>query len=523
MTPWLSSVLGAPRRWWSHSLPFRVVASTMTATIAILAATGVVMVSQSAQGIIEAKSEQSVSEASSVLASLQGALRDTDIGTSNLNDRLTTLAGEAASRGNVGGQYEVVIQGPVSDIGSAGVMVSSVPDSIRQAVSQGPVSRLYTTPTRIHYSDGRDPQPGLVVAGTLDAPGGGRFPVYFLFPMGQEQQTIDFVKRAVLTGGAAFVPVLAGIMYLISLQVLRPVTAARQTAERMAAGHLDERMSTSGADDLAGLARSMNRMGKELSRKINELEDLSLVQRQFVSDVSHELRTPLTTVRMAAEVIDAASDTFDPVTKRTAQLLNRELDRFEALLTELLEISRFDAGAAELILEEVDLAKVVEAEMGAQQPLADSYGSELILDAPTPCVGQVDPRRIRRIVANLISNAIEHGEGRPVSVHVRCDKHAIAIAVRDRGVGFSAAQAHQVFTRFWRADPSRTRTVGGSGLGLSISLEDAQLHGGWLNAWGRPGFGAQFRLTVPRTPGHKLVSSPWPVAPEDLERGGSDA
>ncbi len=519
MRSWLTSVLGAPSRWWSHSLPFRVVASTMTATIAIFAATGVIMVGQSAQGIIEAKSEQSVSEASSVLASLQEALRDTDIGTSNLNDRLTTLAGEAASRGNVGGQYEVVIQGPVSDIGSAGVRVDSVPDNIREAVSKGPVSKLYTTPTRIHYSDGRSPETGLVVASTLDAPGSGRFPVYFLFPMTQEEQTINVVKRAVLSGGAAFLPVLAGIMYLISLQVLRPITAARLTAERMAAGHLDERMSVSGADDLAGLGRSMNRMGKELSRKINELEDLSLVQRQFVSDVSHELRTPLTTVRMAAEVIGEASDSFDPVTRRTTHLLNRELDRFEALLIELLEISRFDAGAAELTLEDVDLSELVELEMAAQQPLADSYGSELILDSITPCVGQVDPRRIRRIVSNLISNAIEHGEGRPVSVHVRCDDHAIAIAVRDRGVGFSAAQAHQVFTRFWRADPSRTRTVGGSGLGLSISLEDAQLHGGWLDAWGRPGVGAQFRLTVPRNAGEQLVTSPLPTTPGDSGKG----
>ena len=94
---------------------------------------------------------------------------------------------------------------------------------------------------------------------------------------------------------------------------------------------------------------------------------------------------------------------------------------------------------------------------------------------------------------------------------------AVAIAVRDHGVGMTAAESGLVFDRFWRADPSRGRRVGGTGLGLSISLEDARLHGGWLNAWGRPGLGAQFRLTVPRRAGEQLRGSPWPVIPPDLK------
>ncbi len=514
----LAAVFNTPRRLWSRSLSFRVVSTAMAATIGIMAVTGFVLLRQASRGILEAKHQQSVSEASSVLASLQEALRDPDTRTTNVNDRLTLLAGDAASRGIVGDQYEVVIQGPVSDIGSAGVQVDSVPLSIREVVGQASASAIFTTPTLIRYSDGRLSKPGLVVAGTLDAPGSGQFPVYFLFLMNREQQTIEVVQRAAFSAGAVFLPVMALLMHLITRQILRPVREARLTAERIAGGHLDERMSVSGPDDLAGLGRSMNRMGKELSRKIAELEDLSLVQRQFVSDVSHELRTPLTTVRMAADVINEASDSFDPVTKRTAQLLNRELDRFESLLTELLEISRFDAGAADLTIEDVDVTGLVEVEMVAQEALANSYGTRLVLDAPEQCAGQLDPRRIRRIVSNLLSNAIEHGEGKPITVYVRCDADAIAIAVRDRGIGFSAAQAHQVFTRFWRADPSRNRTVGGSGLGLSISLEDAQLHGGWLDAWGRPGKGAQFRLTLPRRAGETLESSPMPVVPVEQER-----
>ena len=510
----LGRVLTSPARWWSRSLSFRVVTSSVAATVLILSITGWVLVEQSTQGILAAKTEQSVSEASAVLNSLQSAMRDTDLRASNLNERLTMLALEAANRGEVGGQYEVVIQGPVSDITSPGVDVGSVPQSLRTSVYDGGAD-LFTTPTLIRYTDGQESTPGLVVAGSLVAPGSGRFPVFFLFLMDQEQRTLEVVQRSALTAGVTFLPVIAGIMYLMSLQMLQPIRAARVAAEKLATGQLDERLAVHGSDDLAGLARSMNRMGQELSRKIQELEDLSLVQRQFVSDVSHELRTPLTTVRMAADVLFEERETFDAVTRRSAELLSRELDRFESLLTELLEISRFDAGAADLTLEEVDLADLVAGEVAAQQALADSYGTSIVVDAPEPCIGQVDPRRIRRIVSNLLSNAIEHGEGRPIHVHVRGDSEAIAIAVRDHGVGFSAAQAHQVFTRFWRGDPSRTRTVGGSGLGLSIALEDAQLHGGWLNAWGRPADGAQFRLTVPRRPGAALAASPWPVVPPD--------
>ena len=187
------------------------------------------------------------------------------------------------------------------------------------------------------------------------------------------------------------------------------------------------------------------------------------------------------------------------------------------LLTDLLEISRFDAGAAELNLDEIDLGQIAAEELRAQGRLADTYGTPLVLDAPEPCVAEVDARRIRRILRNLITNAIEHGEGRTIVVHVRGDDAAVAVAVRDHGVGFSAAQAHQVFNRFWRADPARRRTAGGTGLGLSIAMEDARLHGGWLNAWGRPGQGAQFRLTVPRRAGESVLSSPWPVVPDDAE------
>ena len=247
------------------------------------------------------------------------------------------------------------------------------------------------------------------------------------------------------------------MVYLISLQMLRPVRDARLAAERLAAGHLTDRMKVTGTEDLAGLARSMNHMAAELEHKITELEHLSAVQQRFVSDVSHELRTPLTTIRMASEVIHAHRFSFDAASGRSAELLSAELDRFEELLADLLEISRFDAGAAQLALDDVDLHGLSTEEVAAVQRLAEESGSTLTVLASGNCVAEVDGRRIRRILRNLLTNAIEHGEGRPIVVHVAGDDKSVAIAVRDHGVGFTVAEGGQVFNRFWRADPSRGR------------------------------------------------------------------
>ncbi|MFT3877846.1 MAG: MtrAB system histidine kinase MtrB [Propioniciclava sp.] len=510
----LRRLIGAPVRWWSRSLSFRVVFSSIVAVLAVFGVTGWVLIDQSTRGILEAKSAQSVSEAAAVVESMQASLREADVRTSTVSERLTALTREAAARGTVGHQYDVIVSAPASDIASAGLDVTSVPAAIREAAAGGGQD-LYTTPTLIHFNDGRAPRPGVVVAGALQAPGSGRYPVYFLFGMEKEEETLRLVRRAAFMGLALLLPLSAGTMYVISLQALRPIRAARLTSERIAAGQLHERMNVRGRDDLAGLARSMNRMAAELGRQIRQLETMSLMQRQFVSDVSHELRTPLTTVRMAADVLYDERDAFDPLARRSAELLKGEVDRFESLLTDLLEISRFDAGAADLQLDDIDLVALVEAEVDAHRPLADAYGSAMILDLPDQARCLIDPRRVARILSNLLSNAIEHGEGGDVEVRLRADEKAVAVTVRDHGVGFSAAEAHQVFGRFWRGDPSRQRTVGGSGLGLSIALENAQLHGGWLDAWGRPGGGAQFRLTLPRVPDEPLASSPLPATPED--------
>jgi two-component system sensor histidine kinase MtrB len=271
-----------------------------------------------------------------------------------------------------------------------------------------------------------------------------------------------------------------------------------------------------GEDDLARLATSFNQMATNLQRQIRQLEELSRVQRRFVSDVSHELRTPLTTVRLAGAVLHDAKNTFDPEARRAAELLQRELDRFETLLVDLLEISRFDAGAAALDLDDVNLTDVVQRVVDVTRALADQRNTRVVVHAPdVPCVAEADVRRVERIVRNLLTNAIDHAESKEIVVTVAADEQAAAIAVRDHGVGLAVGESAMVFNRFWRADPARARTSGGTGLGLAIALEDTHLHGGWLQAWGKPHEGAQFRLTLPRYARHPLRHSPLPLVPAD--------
>jgi two-component system sensor histidine kinase MtrB len=215
-------------------------------------------------------------------------------------------------------------------------------------------------------------------------------------------------------------------------------------------------------------------------------------------------------------VLHDARREFDPATARAAELLQVELDRFETLLADLLEISRFDAGAAVLEVDDVNLVDVAHRVVDVTRALADQRSTTVkVLSPGHPCLAEADVRRVERIVRNLVTNAIDHAESGDIVLHVDADEHAAAIAVRDYGVGLASGESAMVFNRFWRADPARARTSGGTGLGLSISLEDTHLHGGWLQAWGRPGQGAQFRLTLPRRAGGVLRQSPLPLVPED--------
>jgi two-component system, OmpR family, sensor histidine kinase MtrB len=502
-----------PITWWWRSLPLRVVLTVFVASVLVLVLGGFLLMQQATIGVIDGKKETAKSDARQAVNTAQQQLNAADLtGDVNVDNLLLDLATGFADR--AGEQFEVIIITPDQTITAGNAAASSIPAELRRQVELS--NDLLMTSTEIDYRDMRPSVAGLAAGATLTLPGTGRYQIYLMFPLTQEVATLAVLRYAVVTTGAILVILLTFIAALVSRQVVTPVRAARRAAESLASGNLHDRMKVRGQDDLARLATSMNYMASELEKQINTLEELSAVQQRFVSDVSHELRTPLTTVRMAAEVLHEARDDFDPVAARSAELLQKELDRFEALLTDLLEISRFDAGAAILNLEEADLRDLVHRVVEANAPLAETNHTEITVHVRGEAKAEVEPRRIERILRNLLVNAIEHSEGHPIDIFIESDDAAVAIAVRDHGVGFQASQARQVFHRFWRGDESRARAVGGTGLGLSIAMEDANLHGGWLTAWGRPAMGAQFRLTLPRKAGTILETSPLPLVPRDL-------
>jgi two-component system sensor histidine kinase MtrB len=259
-------------------------------------------------------------------------------------------------------------------------------------------------------------------------------------------------------------------------------------------------------------------MATNLQQQIQKLDSLSRMQRRFVSDVSHELRTPLTTIKLAGEVIFANRKGLDPALSRSAELMQAQIERFERLLADLLEISRYDAGAVQAELEVRDLNAVVGSAIASIEPLAASRNMPIQVQLPARAVeAEIDSKRIERLIVNLLSNAVEHGEGKPIQVEVGENATAVAVCVTDFGVGMTKQQLERIFDRFWRADPARQRSLGGTGLGLAISKEDAILHRGWLQVWSKPKRGSSFRLTLPKRSDLVIANSPLPLPPRSME------
>jgi len=524
---------GRVRRLWRRSLQLRVVTSTLVISIVVVAVLGVFLMQAITTTMIDARIRAGMAEAQANVATAVGHLTAQPGEAAKQSstrqggdapevpvDPVEVAASALANRGN--DRYNVIILSE-NDVGkdyvTGNIDPRSLPARMRRQVEKiapgDPPQRL-TTP--LYYENGSAPVPGLVIGHRVEGPPGRMYEIYHFFPLREEEETLALVRQVVVGVGAGLVLLLAAIASLVTRQVVIPVRLARQAAERLAAGNLEERLKVRGEDDLARLGTSFNEMASNLAQKIRQLEELSNVQRQFVSDVSHELRTPLTTVRMAADLLYEAREDFDPAVRRSAELMQNQLERFESMLNDLLEISRHDAGAATLDVESVDMRDVVLRAVGDSQALAEKYSTRIELRLPSePCMAEVDTRRVERILRNLLFNAIEHGEGKDIIVTLGADRDAVAVAVRDHGVGLKPGEENLVFDRFWRADPSRKRTIGGTGLGLAISREDAMLHGGWLQAWGAPGEGAQFRLSLPRVAGAELRGSPLPLVPPEVE------
>ena len=512
-------VWAAARRTWRLSLQLRIITITLAASGLVVAAFGLIVAERITDQLLNNKVQESTGRVAGGADYATGRITVQQRDDPGLYTQFDSTTSKLASE--AGENVIVAIVRDNDELASG----SAYPDTAKPFVGRAVSTELRHSvgvDRRLSWQHvttdlGSGPHTYLAV-GVPVPTAWDHVELFYFFPLDSQVMVARQMTTTVAVTGVALVVLLAFIAALVTRLVVRPVRIAARTAQRLSAGLLDQRMEIHGEDDLALLGASFNQMAANLQRQIQRLEEMSRLQRRFTSDVSHELRTPLTTVRMATDLIFSARDDFDPAVARSAELLQLELDRFEDLLTDLLEISRFDAGFAVLDAEPTDLTAIVRRVSDRLTPLADRAGTSFELDLPTgPVVAEVDVRRVERILRNLIGNAVEHGEGRPVRIALAEDDGAVAITVRDHGIGLSVGEDKLVFNRFWRSDPSRARQTGGTGLGLSISLEDAHLHGGWLEAWGGRQHGAQFRLTLPVRAGDRLVSSPLRLRPEDAD------
>lgn len=364
--------------------------------------------------------------------------------------------------------------------------------------------------------------PGIVVGTTLEIPGSGTYELYAAYSLENQQDLISTTIRVMWISVAALLVILGFVTWAVMRWVLSPVRQASANARQLADGEFDTRMEVRGSDEIAQLATSFNQMAESLETQFTQMERISKVQTEFVSAVSHELRSPVTTVRMAGQLIYDNRDDLPPSLKRAAELQYNQLLNLDATLADLLEISRYDAGGVTLATELANIGDLVEEVIEVSEPLAHSNGVRVTYEASGDTTAEIEPRRVRRLARNLLVNALEHAEGRPVNVVVTANDTAVAIMVQDHGIGISDEQIRHVFDRFWRADSSRVRKSGGTGLGLTIAREDAQIHGGTLEVAGELGVGSTFLLTLPKEPHESFIPPIALEAPVPYEEAVSE-
>lgn len=509
------------------SLAAKVIFSTVLLSLGVVWITGSALYSQLSDGVKQVNLETSLAEARSSFFNAQyqfllvdGAptsiitktVQDVIISSTavSLNqDRKSIFLNRFGQISDAIGNQEVVNYSTATDE----LDVSSFPTELRKRVRASDlVEYQYAT---VKYNN--RPDANVLIAGRRIAiPESGNYEMYLVYSLTNQNTTLALIQSSLFLTGLALLFLIGLITWLVVRQVVRPVREAARIAQQFTQGDFSQRMRVESSDEIATLGTAFNEMALSLESQITRLENLSRVQQRFVSDVSHELRTPLTTLRMASEVIYGAKVDFDPVIARSSELLVAQLDRFEKLLEDLLEVSRFDAEVAVLEPVEFDLVRLIERCIEDVRASAQDHPISVEIDHETEQVMvKADIRRVERIMRNLLSNALDHAEDKPIKVSVIASESEVGVGVRDYGSGMDPASLSRVFDRFWRADPSRARVRGGTGLGLSIALEDARLHNGELDAWGAPGQGAHFVLTLPRVAGEQISGRPIRPQPSD--------
>ena len=513
------------RQTLSQSLATKVILSTVLLSFGVVSLASSALYSRLSDGIKSGSLNSSLAESRYSFFNAQYQLLLTQ--SQSVEARKKVLADIVVSATNQGikeSRREVIfLKVPSSgksvvsyEMSSNVIKPTSIPEKLRARVQKSP--NLQYQYGVAQYSD-TVPSEALFVGERINVPGGGRYEMYIVFSLKSQIATLDLIRNSLLLTGLAVLILISMVVFLVVRQVLSPVREAARIATQFTLGNFSQRMKIESSDEMSVLAKSYNEMAQSIEQQISRLENLSRVQQRFVSDVSHELRTPLTTLRMASEVIFNQRASFDPVVARSSELLSAQIERFERLLEDLLEISRFDAEVANLAPTEFDVINLVnrcvkDFELGD----IDTHSVIRIESELTALQITADIRRVERILRNLLSNSLDHSDGKEVIVTIVSTDTEIGIGVRDFGPGLDEASLIRVFDRFWREDPSRARVRGGTGLGLSIALEDARLHNGELDAWGRPGKGAHFVLTLPRVAGESIAGRPIKVEPKDFHQ-----
>ncbi|MFD7256965.1 ATP-binding protein [Streptomyces sp. NPDC059874] len=372
-----------------------------------------------------------------------------------------------------------------------------VTDALRQKVTANPHGAFQRV-------EDRSGNPYLVVAmPAVFTYSGSRVPTgvvfYATMPLDAEEATVKAMVDAAQQGAVPGLAIALIPALLAARSVLRPVRDMRRAAQRLGRGRLDTRIEVRGADELAGLARTFNETARALEQSVTELREAEARARRFAADVSHELRTPLAGMLAVTEVLDEDAERLDPDTAKALRLISAETGKLAVLVEDLMEISRFDARAAELNLDDVDLAEAVGKTLERRH--WDDGRVVTVTDLPHEVRARLDPRRFDVVLANLVGNALKHG-GAPVRITVRTGSGSdgagdrLLIEVADSGPGIAPEVLPHIFDRFFKADAARTRSSG-SGLGLAITLENVRLHGGTLRAGNGPAGGAVFTLDMP--------------------------
>lgn len=488
-------------RVWRRSIQVRVVASTVLLSTLVIVLTGWGLLRSVASGLADHRREVALSQAKAGFDQAQAQLdASVDVDAQSQADSLSQVVDTIAATRGGSRSYDLVLIGPLTASGDAPVRSSGdvsagdLPADLVRAVRRSNGNELWRY-TKVTAGSG-DTTPYVVVGRRLTAAStASSYELYYAFSMSDQVETLHLVTQRLLAGGAMMVILVGAVSWIVARQVVAPMGQARRIAEQFAAGHLEQRMQVRGEDDIARVSLALNRMAESLQSQIVRLENLSRLQQRFVSDVSHELRTPLTTVQMASDVLYESRGRLEPQAARSAELLRTQLDRFASLLSDLLDLSRFDAGAAVLELDDVDLAAIArsaarDGRLAAAGIVATTRG------AKDPAIVLADIRRVDRIVRNLVNNAIAYSGTARLELIVAQDDTAVSLSVRDFGIGMDEDEQRRVFDRFWRGDPARPQ--GGTGLGLAIAREDAALHRGQLQVWSRPGLGTEFVLTLPK-------------------------